>query len=316
MSVTGLSPQTSDTGHIEPKYRPNRRQFLRTAGIVAAGGLAAAGAGALGTAASWTIETALGIGQEQPGPGPRTFIELAALSKPDPTSIPQVLDRLAKIRDHAAATSTRGNNDGVASFTSLYHTITSNVDHTERSGGFIDDPFLVTLDITFARRYLRAISTYAHDMNSTPKCWRVIFDQRENPNIPPENFAAAGVNAHINYDLTFALLDTWQQVAPNDSVQRHDYQHINDSFAEEMNGLRTQFRGVPGSSAPAETWNALSNGICDTIVTLTRDLAWNEAVALRDAPQKSNALQEAEHRLDSLAGTLGDAILTIPRLPF
>src|SRR5438552_1001348 len=50
---------------------------------------------------------------------------LAELAGDTPaTSIPEVIERLAQIRDYAASTSLLAENDGIASFTRLYHIIT------------------------------------------------------------------------------------------------------------------------------------------------------------------------------------------------
>jgi hypothetical protein len=53
-----------------------------------------------------------------------------------------------------------------------------------------------------------------------PRCWAVLFDHRDEQTVKHPNFAA-GVNAHVNFDLTFALLETWKSYPPTED-RRHD----------------------------------------------------------------------------------------------
>ncbi|GAB3936319.1 hypothetical protein GCM10027614_12630 [Micromonospora vulcania] len=61
------------------------------------------------------------------------------------------------------------------------------------------------------------------------------------PDARPLPSAAAGVNAHINFDLPFALVTTFDHLEsePVDgSDQHHDYLEINNIFADKIPGLR------------------------------------------------------------------------------
>ncbi|WP_214369830.1 DUF5995 family protein [Pseudonocardia sp. H11422] len=242
--------------------------------------------------------------------------KLAQLATPDPGSIPEVLDRLGKIRDYAAETSLRGENDGIACFTKLYHIITKNVGDTADAHGFADPDFLIRLDIEFAIRHFRALQAYAKDMDSAPRCWRVLFDHRSDLDVQPVQYAAVGVNAHVNYDLALALIATWEKVPPVDRRrQLKDYRRINDIFAQEMDGLRETFDSLLSSGEDGDLWDRLANRASDLLIRFTRDLAWDEATDIWDAKDRERALARSDRKLDATAEIMALGLLHAPFLP-
>ncbi len=236
-----------------------------------------------------------------------------------PTSIPEVVTRLAEIRDHAASTSLLGENDGIAAFTKLYHTITSRVGDMVESGEFQSSPFLVRLDLEFAERYFQALRRYAADMHTAPGVWRVLFDNRSDPRVPPVNFAVLGVNAHINFDLAHALIAAWRHVEPEGdgpgSAQFHDYRLINEVFEIEMDGLREELDSLFSHGPDGAPWDVGANWLADLVVTFTRDLAWDEAKRVWKAGASPEVCTASERRLDAMATFIGEGVLRLP-LPF
>lgn len=236
-----------------------------------------------------------------------------------PTSIPEVIARLEAIRDHAASTSVLGENDGVASFTKLYHIITQRVGAMVEAGEFRSSPFLVRLDIEFAERFFRALRGYAADVHMVPGVWRVLFDNRTDPNVAPVNFAVLGVNAHINYDLAHALIATWRHVAPDgdgtDTAQYHDYRLVNDVFEMEMDRLREELDSLLSNGPDGAPWDVGANWLADLVVTFTRDLAWDEARRVWGQGAGPDVVRASERRLDSVATFIGEGVLRAP-LPF
>jgi Family of unknown function (DUF5995) len=236
-----------------------------------------------------------------------------------PATIPEVVERLAAIRDHAANTSLLGENDGIAAFSKLYHIITRRIGDMVESGEFQSSPFLVRLDLEFAERYFQALRSYAADIHTAPGVWRVLFDNRSDPNVAPVNFATLGVNAHINFDLAHALIATWRHVAPDgdgkDSAQFHDYCLINDVFKIEMDGLREELDSIFSIGPDGAPWDVGANWLADLVVTFTRDLAWDEAKRVWKAGATPEVCKASERRLDSLATFLAEGVLRLP-LPF
>lgn len=254
-------------------------------------------------------------------PGSRGSTQrLAELAGSTPaTSIEEVVERLAAIRDHAANTSLLGENDGIASFSRLYHVITRRIGDMAERGEFRSTPFLVRLDLEFAERYFKALRRYAADIGSAPRVWRVLFDNRSDPRVAPVNFAVAGVNAHINFDLSCALVATWRHVAPDgdgkSSAQFHDYRLINEVFEIEMDGLREELDSLFSHGPDGAPWDVGANWLADLVVTFTRDLAWDEAKRVWKAGASPEVCKASERRLDAMATFLSEGVLRLP-LPF
>jgi Family of unknown function (DUF5995) len=234
-----------------------------------------------------------------------TTQHLADIVEKPVTSISEVAERLGEIYDYALDSTTAGEHDGIVCFTSLYKTITETVDNEQ----YEDRDFLVRLDLEFARRYFDALSRYATDRSTAPGPWRILFDARSHPDIERVQFAAAGVNAHINYDLAAALLATWQDFPPSDA-RRHDYDKVNKVFDRHMDGLRNRFEAPFGSTAEDRSaLDRLSNLICDLLVRGCRDDAWDDAADIRDSRDPDAARARMLRRLDGRITLLGRALL-------
>ena len=158
-------------------------------------------------------------------------------------SIPEVLDRLEAIQNFAEATQALGKHDGVACFNYLYHVITGRVQENVGTGFFQDDEFLTRLDVAFANRYLDALRGDAKKAGNVPRPWKVLFEKRSDDGVTPLQFAVAGVNAHINFDLACAVVDACEELGrePDSGAQEDAYERVNDIFAQEMERLRQHF---------------------------------------------------------------------------
>ena len=243
----------------------------------------------------------------------------------DVSSLDEVVEVLTAIRDRAAHDIERPARDGISCFSRLYRLITLNVLDTvegRRHRTFRDPGFLTLLDLEFARRYLAAIRAYeARDLN-TETCWNVLFDRRRD-DVEHANFAAAGVNAHVNFDLTFALLETWK-VYPPTPDRRSDYDQVNDIFAEEMDLLREDFDAFLADGSDGGVADTFGNRASTLLVRVTRSLAWDAARRVWDhhdpeqdggGPAYQRAYRHEHERLDETAHLLGWMILMAPRLP-
>lgn len=237
-----------------------------------------------------------------------------------PNTIAEVLERLDAIEACAVRTSRRGREDGIASFTRLYREITCEIAERDDRGEFVaPGHFLARLDVQFAWRYLEAIRTYAKDPGSTPHCWRVLFALREVPGIPMANFAAAGVNAHINYDLSAALLRTWDLGGPisddHRPAQQRDYDVINEVFAGQMDELREEMGTWLSQGEDGDIPDRFANWMADLVVRWTRQMAWDTATAVWHPGDCDQAVARSDQRLGGMAGDVGAALLRV-RLPF
>ena len=219
-------------------------------------------------------------------PERQTLVDNQALLEPlaarRPTAVAEVVDVLGRIRDIADRLEGDATRDGIACFADLYHTITSDVLAAWEAGHlFRTGRFIVELDLAFAQRYLDALHAHLAGQR-TPACWELTFARRQERGVEPWQFAVAGVNAHVNFDLAFALLDVWER-NPDDPLattdeQYADYRAINTIFGNRMDQL------CEDNDVPWTRWgpdggilDRLGNLVGDVLVVGTRDFAWVQA---------------------------------------
>lgn len=230
---------------------------------------------------------------------------------PAPRTVPEVLDTLRSLQVSADATPPLYANDGVASFNYLYTIITNDVlDKLDQRDYFEDNEWLAALDVVFASRYLRALWCYQTHNGETPSSWSLLFDRRSNRRISPIQFAVAGVNAHVNYDLAFAVVATCQtlEVDLDSGAHHRDYQKINAIFAEHMRRLREHFEDRV--EREVDTLVAgLADRIDQLIVVGARDVAWSRACQLWPLRGDPAAIRQAEHCEDALVTLAAHGLL-------
>jgi hypothetical protein len=118
--------------------------------------------------------------------------------------------------------------DGVAYFNRLYLAVTKAVLASRAEMRFADPATLDRLDVVFAGIYFDAEATVASGA-LPPTAWRPLIEQRAASRAPIQ-FALAGMNAHINHDLSLAVVQTCEErgLEPDDSTPLHtDYERVN-----------------------------------------------------------------------------------------
>ncbi|WP_328654105.1 DUF5995 family protein [Micromonospora sp. NBC_00330] len=243
------------------------------------------------------------------GPVHRDIVDLLA---DHPADVPAVVDHLTKLQDMLVRLPPLEASCPLADFNKLYLTITSSVLDGLYDDRFVDPVFLSRLDVEFAARYFDAMRLWTDSSPGTPKAWACLFERMQGPDARPLPSAAAGVNAHINFDLPFALVTTFDHLEsePVDgSDQHHDYLEINNIFADKIPGLR---RGY------LERWQLLIdmlNGDIDDwyqgeLVEYTRDVAWRNAQKIWRCRHDPDARECERTRLDDNAAALGRLLLS------
>ena len=191
----------------------------------------------------------------------------------------------------------------VASFNSLYFTITDRVAQSLGGAGVRDKEFLELLDVEFAKRYFTALRLWGDDDTATPDAWEVLFRRAQDLDLSKLAAAMLGVNAHINHDLSLALIGTWADLgAPTDDLIHPDYLLVNQIFYEEIPPLRRGFSTrwqleIDEFVGPLDDWSQRM------LVTVTRAHAWDQGRrlwALRDDPEDFEQARRAMDRAASL----------------
>jgi hypothetical protein len=224
--------------------------------------------------------------------------------------IPEVLKRLAQTQD-AAQEHPRGLRDGVACFNHLYTVITGQVQKDYLDGLFSDGDFITRLDVAFANRYLRAIDA---GTDHAPAPWRCLLELRSDHRISPLAYAVAGVSAHVNYDLAFAVLETGMEMGVMGPMDHGDYQHLNKIFFREMRKLRQHFEDPEERSFEKSFGlTTLENIAGDVVVVVARYIAWRKAQRLWAAREDKAANLAIEESTATSVGRFNRWLLTFDR---
>jgi len=196
--------------------------------------------------------------------------------------------------------------DGVRAFNELYLAVTRAVVVELGDRDFEDPSFLARLDGVFADLYFRAFAG-AGGGEEASHAWDPLFDARAEPQIAPIQFALAGMNAHINYDLSVALVKTCEQlgITPRrDSPQFRDFTYVNEILERVEARIKDRFAtGLIGVAD--EALGRLDDVVAMWKVARARDAAWTHAEtlwALRHLSDLKEAYLLALGRIVGFAG--------------
>jgi len=201
----------------------------------------------------------------------------------------------------------------VSAFNALYLKITRRVQDALRTG--VNTPeFLELLDIEFAKRYFAALELWNRDDEDTPDVWEVLFKRAGDLRMSRLLAAMLGVNAHINHDLSLALIATWNETgAPVDDVIHPDYLLVNEIFYEEIPPLRRGFSDawqleIDEFVGPLDDWSQR------ILVTVTRARAWDRARELWELRHDDDDFEQARRTMDRAASLLAEWAIVGDRL--
>lgn len=222
-------------------------------------------------------------------------------------SVVEVIGRLTEIRDAAEKMSA---GCGIARFSGLYLTITQGIwDHIRAGAFFSDEGYLARLDVVFGNRYFDALRAWAGGSRA-PRSWTLLFEAPNDGELTALQLAGAGVNAHINFDLAVATVETGRELGDADLAgRRDDYARVNDVFAENMDALLSRF--LEDRAAAGDDPESLSarGRLMSRIVSAARQFAWEDAEALWALPRPSVAWDSKERHMDAVAALIGRGIL-------
>jgi hypothetical protein len=227
------------------------------------------------------------------------------------SSVDEAIDRMDEIDAYIAEHEFRKDSDGVACFNHLYGVITRRVRDGIAAGLFQDSEFLTVLDVQFANRFFEALRFSHLEPSRTPKAWKVLIERRSDDRIDPLQFAVAGVNAHINLDLSVSMLQACRELdaEPGSGTQRTDYLKVNDIFDQEMRSLRQFYQGqleLAIDNAAAEVLDLVGS----FAVEQARDAAWEVSEHLWLLDTFGIGVSGYLRRLDGLTAYAGNLLLT------
>ena len=238
--------------------------------------------------------------------------EMQLLLTRHPDDVPAVVEQLTELQRVLDRVPPLLHENPLSDFNRLYLQVTEGVLERLYAGRFADPAFLSRLDVEFAARYFDALRAWSDASPRCPQVWAGLFRRIPEPGHHPLPAAGAGINAHVNFDLPFALVTTFDHLGTDpidDSDQHHDYLQINAIFAEAIPGLR---RGY------LDKWQLLidtMNGRLDDwwqgeAVDYTRNVAWRNAQKLWGMRHDMSATDKERAHLDRIASDLGKLLLS------
>jgi hypothetical protein len=238
--------------------------------------------------------------------------DITVLLDARPADVPAVVAQLTHLQDYLDQVPPLLGSNPLADFNKLYRTITASVLDRLNTGRFRDPQFLALLDVQFAARYFDALRFWTVTSHECPRVWGVIFKRIDGPDVRALPSAVAGVNAHINFDLPFALINTFEQLGISpvvDSDQHHDYLQINDIFAEAIPDLRRGYQDKV--QLLIDTMNGdLDDWWQGEMVEYSRNVAWRNAQKLWAVRHDPDSVARERDRLDDISSLLGRLLLS------
>lgn len=228
---------------------------------------------------------------------------------PTPKTVADVLARLEAI-DAALPSS-----DGVKWLNKLYLEVTQQVEKAVPAEHQAAPGFLAALDVVFAARYFAAFDaagTGALPAEYPFHAWKPLFEARFATGVAPVQFALAGMNAHINHDLSIVICEACaaQGTEPSDDGPEHtDYQSVNGLIAKVERKMKTWM--MTGLLKELDlAFNPVDDIVAVWNVEKARDAAWVGAEviwSLRKLPSLRSDYEEVD---DRAVGFAGRALLT------
>jgi hypothetical protein len=192
-----------------------------------------------------------------------------------PQNIPDVLKIMQSID------ATCADEDGLKWFNWLYMTVTETIENKVAGGGFKDPAWLSELDVLFARLYFEAVAGELSG-GSCPECWKAMLSVRDKVKIARIQFALAGMNAHINYDLAMAIVSTCEAmntIPQHGTTQYDDFTSVNPTLDGLIDEAKQRLNvRLPGDALPAVSH--LEDLIATWDLATFREKAWDSAQSL------------------------------------
>jgi hypothetical protein len=215
-----------------------------------------------------------------------------AAPRPRPTTIPEVIAEMTR-RWRAL----QGRRDWRAVFAKSYLRTTENIQATAQQAGSFENPaWLVQLDCDFAGRYFTAIDCWDAG-TGCPAAWAVAFEGDRVKRTLVLQDLLLGMNAHINFDLPYALDATIPPNLPDAELASYarDHDRMNELLARTVKavGQATSEYDPAIGVADAELGPGAEQGVAQ-LIRIWRARSWAYFLLLRRSANRADAEQMIE----------------------
>jgi len=195
----------------------------------------------------------------------------------------------------------------MAYFAILYHDVTVAVREAIKEGRFDDNPRMQRLDVIFANHYFIAYEAYNNDKKSS-KSWTLAFESTKLFRPTILQHILAGMNAHINFDLSQAVLDT----AEDDLTSlKNDFMLVNTILSEQVDAVQDKLAKIWPSMRLLD-WIAgkSDEAVIDFSMFKAREAAWENAVKLFERSDDEREVYRLE--MDEKGAYYGKKVINPP----
>ena len=228
-------------------------------------------------------------------------------------AVKTVADVLARLE---AIDATLPPGDGVKWFNKLYLEVTRQVEKAVPAEHQAAPGFLAALDVVFATRYFAAFDAASSGAKLPAEypfhAWKPLFEARFATGIAPVQFALAGMNAHINHDLSIVICEACaaRGTEPSDDGPEHkDYESVNGLIAKAEKRMKAWM--MTGLLKELDlAFNPVDNVVAIWNVEKARDAAWVGAEVIWSLRALPPLRSDYEAMDDRAVGFAGRALLT------
>lgn len=175
----------------------------------------------------------------------------------------------------------RDREDRRAVFLTIYVRMTRAVKRGIENGEFNDGDWMRDYVVSFAEYYRRAFLAFERgNIDDVPEPWKLAFGTAVNGDNLVAQDSFLGINAHINYDLAFAVRDVGIQL--NREQKRADHRAIDGILARIIDAQQEALAEIyaPGVDAIDVSLRRFDEDLSLFTMTQGREQAWRIAVIL------------------------------------
>lgn len=215
------------------------------------------------------------------------------------TNIDEVIAVLEKIIDESII-----NKDTTGYFAVLYHKVTNQIKEKIKEGFFDDNQRMETLDVIFAKRYIKAYYDY-QDNKPVSLSWEKAFKISNNYWPIVLQHLLIGMNAHIGLDLGIATAKVSE--GKNIEAIKGDFYKINEVLAALVTDVQNDLSSIwPTLKKILKFTGKIDDHLVNFSMTIARDEAWDFAVEISKAnpTTKEKLIQNKDNKTAQLANLL------------
>ncbi len=208
-----------------------------------------------------------------------TTTSLATLTSAPYSTHWAAYDGLACLEEHLVAAGDRR-----AIFASVYTLTTLRMAESIDANSYANTSWMRSYQTEFANHYRKAFNDYVSGRRSqVPNAWLLAFDAAESAQTLIIQDALLGMNAHINYDLAFAIEKV--KVSPNTVSRYLDHTKVNDVLATVGDEIIQALGSLYGSNYAAldSALGPVDELFLSLGMATARQNAWNNAVLLSNS---------------------------------